>query len=57
MALPGVRPPFATFVGPLYVRVLITDERIDDEFIEAVFDPGLEGARGARDGQVEDSRA
>jgi hypothetical protein len=37
----------ATFVGPLYVRLLITDERIDDEFIEAVIDTGLDGARVA----------
>jgi len=36
----------ATFVGPLYVRLLITDERIDDEFIEDVIDAGLDGARG-----------
>nr|MBA2711994.1 TetR/AcrR family transcriptional regulator [Rubrobacteraceae bacterium] len=28
----------ATFVGPLYVRLLITDERIDDEFVEHVID-------------------
>jgi|1186.fasta_scaffold251130_1 hypothetical protein len=33
----------ATFVGPLYVRLLITDERIDDEFIENVIDAGLDG--------------
>jgi hypothetical protein len=33
----------ATFVGPLYVRLLITDERIDNEFIENVIDAGLDG--------------
>lgn len=37
----------ATFVGPLYVRLLITDERIDDEFIDAVIRAGLDGARVA----------
>jgi hypothetical protein len=36
---------FATFVGPLYVRLLITDERIDDEFIENVIEAGLDGVR------------
>jgi len=38
---------FATFVGPLYVRLLITDERIDDEFIENVIVAGLDGVRVA----------
>ncbi|MBL8925521.1 MAG: TetR/AcrR family transcriptional regulator [Pseudonocardia sp.] len=35
----------AAFTGPLYVRLLITDERIDDSVIEAVLDVGLDGAR------------
>jgi hypothetical protein len=38
---------FATFVGPLYVRLLITEERIDDEFIENVIEAGLDGVRVA----------
>jgi hypothetical protein len=33
----------STFTGPLYVRLLITDERMDDEFLEAVIDIGLDG--------------
>lgn len=37
----------AFFIGPLYVRLLITDERIDDEFIEDVIDAGIDGARVA----------
>ena len=37
----------ATLVGPLYVRLLITDERIDDQLIEDVIDTGLDGARVA----------
>ena len=35
----------AIFVGPLHVRLLITDERIDDEFIGDVIDAGLDGVR------------
>ena len=35
----------AAFTGPLYVRLLITDERIDDAFIDAVIDVGLHGAQ------------
>jgi len=38
----------AIFVGPLYVRLLITDERIDEEFIEHVVDACLDGVRVAR---------
>jgi hypothetical protein len=38
---------FATFVGSPYVRVQIAEERIDDEFVEAVIDPGPKGARVA----------
>lgn len=34
----------ATFVGPLYVRLLITDERIDDAFIRDVIEAGLTGS-------------
>ncbi len=34
----------AAFVGPLYVRLLITDERIDDTFVDGVIDVGLDGA-------------
>jgi len=47
----------ATFVGPLYVRLLITDERIDDEFIEAVVDSGLDGARATSHDPGGDGRA
>jgi AcrR family transcriptional regulator len=35
----------STFTGPLYVRLLITDERIDAAFLDAVIDIGLDGAR------------
>ena len=35
----------STFTGPLYVRLLITDEHIDAAFLEAVIDIGLDGAR------------
>lgn len=35
----------ATFIGPLYVRLLITDERIDDAFIQDVIEAGLAGSR------------
>jgi AcrR family transcriptional regulator len=48
---------FATFVGPLYVRLLITDERIDDEFMQNVIDAGLDGVRVAPDGPGGDGRA
>jgi hypothetical protein len=34
----------ATFAEALYVRLLITDERRDDEFVEDVIAAGLEGA-------------
>ncbi len=47
----------ATFVGPLYVRLLITDERIDDEFIEDVIDAGLDGVRAAPGDLGGDGRA
>jgi Tetracyclin repressor-like, C-terminal domain len=47
---------FATFVGPLYVRLLITDERIDNEFIENVIDAGLDGIRVAGSGPSGDGR-
>jgi hypothetical protein len=46
----------ATFVGPLYVRLLITDERIDREFVENVIDAGLDGVRVARNGPDPDGR-
>ena len=36
---------FAAFTGPLYVRLLITDQRLDDDFIDAVLDIGLRGAQ------------
>ena len=36
---------FATLVGPLYIRLLLTGQRIDDEFIRAVVDVVLNGAR------------
>ena len=48
---------FATFVGPLYVRLLITDERIDSEFIENVIDACLDGVRVARNSTDPDGRA
>lgn len=35
----------ATFVGPLYVRLLITDQPIDDAFLDDVVDIGLRGAQ------------
>ena len=35
----------AAFTGPLYVRLLITDERIGDDFIAAVINLGLSGAQ------------
>lgn len=35
----------ATLTGPLYVRLLITDERIDNDFIEAVLELSLQGAQ------------
>jgi AcrR family transcriptional regulator len=34
----------AAFTGPLYVRLLITDERIDDRFLDDVIEIGLAGA-------------
>ena len=37
----------ATFIGPLYVRLLITDERIDDAFIQDVIEAGLTGSQAA----------
>ena len=36
---------FSILVGPLYVRLLLTDERIDDEFIDAIIETVLDGAR------------
>ena len=55
----GIPPAttLATLVGPLYVRLLITEERIDDEFIENVIDAGLDGARVARAGSGGDGRS
>ena len=47
----------AIFIGPLYVRLLITDERIDDEFIEDVIDAGINGARVAPRSPGGDGRA
>lgn len=41
----------------LYVRLLITDERIDDEFIEDVIDAGVDGARVAPRSPGGDGRA
>lgn len=35
---------FTTLVGPLYLRLLITDERLDDQFIDDVITVALEGA-------------
>lgn len=35
---------FATFVAPLYLRLLITDERLDNRFIDDVITLALEGA-------------
>ena len=55
----GIPPAttLATLVGPLYVRLLITEERIDDEFIENVIDAGLDGAGVARAGPGGDGRS
>ncbi|MGE3288391.1 MAG: TetR/AcrR family transcriptional regulator [Pseudonocardia sp.] len=39
----------AAFTGPLYVRLLITDERIDDHFVDEVIEIGLAGARPRAD--------
>jgi AcrR family transcriptional regulator len=39
---------FATLVGPLYVRLLLTGERIDDDFIDNVIDIALGGAGSTR---------
>lgn len=35
---------FATLVGPLYVRLLLTDDRIDDQFINNIIGVVLDGA-------------
>lgn len=35
---------FATLVGPLYVRLLLTSERIDDKFIDDIINVALDGA-------------
>lgn len=35
---------FATLVGPLYLRLLITHERLDNQFIDDVITLALEGA-------------
>lgn len=35
----------AIFTGPIYVRLLLTDEPIDDAFVERVVELGLTGAR------------
>jgi AcrR family transcriptional regulator len=35
----------ATLLGPLYVRLLLTDQRIDDEFINDIIDVVLNSAR------------
>ena len=34
----------AYFVGPLYVRLLITEEPVDDAFVDSVIEIGLRGA-------------
>jgi AcrR family transcriptional regulator len=34
-----------TLIGPLYIRLLLTDQRIDDDFIRAVVGVVLDGAR------------
>jgi len=47
----------ATFAGSLYVRLLITDERRDDEFVEEVIAAGLEGALLRSDNPSSDGRA
>jgi len=36
------------FVGPLYVRLLITEEPVDDAFVESVIEIGLSGSAIAR---------
>jgi len=41
-------------VGPLYVRLLITHEIIEDEFVEDIIDAGLYGARVAPHSQSGD---
>lgn len=41
-------PPAAilsVFTGPIYVRLLLTDEPIDDDFVDSVVELGLTGAR------------
>jgi hypothetical protein len=40
----------------LYVRLLITDERMDDEFVEDVIAAGLEGAMVRSDNPSSDGR-
>lgn len=42
----GIAPMtiFATFVAPLYLRLLITDERLDEQFIDEVVAIALDGA-------------
>ena len=39
---------FATLIGPLYVRLLLTDEHIDDTFIDNIVAAVLDGARPLR---------
>ncbi len=45
---PDVTPAalLGTLIGPLYVRLLLTDQRIDDEFIRDVINVVLDGAGG-----------
>ncbi len=35
----------SVFTGPIYVRLLLTDEPIDDDFVDSVVELGLTGAR------------
>jgi AcrR family transcriptional regulator len=43
----NIPPPtlIDTLLGPLYIRLLLTDQRIDDEFIRVIIDVVLDGAR------------
>jgi hypothetical protein len=47
----------ATLAGSLYVGLLITDERRDDEFVEDVIAAGLEGAMVWSDNPSSEGRA
>jgi hypothetical protein len=48
---------FSILVGPLYVRLLLTDERIDDEFIDAIIETVLDGAAQVMDEDAYDQAA